>query len=418
MNKNILKILFICTIILSCSQKTNIIEQHSNNSVKTGLDVLFEKHVNLLSGKNIAIVTNHSGLNKDGKSNAELFLAYNNLNLVKIFSPEHGFTGQFVDGELVGDDSSSKRLPPIISLYGKDRKPSPEQLDGIDVIIYDIQDIGARFYTYISTLGLVMEEAAEADIPVVVLDRPNPIGNKIEGPILSDAYKSFVGRYPIAIRYGLTIGELAQMIIGEKMIESVPKLTVIKMDNYTPNFIYAETKLPWVKPSPNIIDLEAALTYPGLCLIEATNLSEGRGTYSPFKNIGAPWVNSKELIASLNTAQLTGVEFVETAFTPAVIPSMATAPKYRDELCYGIEINVTDPIAFNSVETGINILYHIKKLYPDNFKIKSDSMARLWGSDTLNQLLMDGKSPTEIMESYQPDLIQYIELSKKYKLYE
>ena len=204
-----------------------------------------------------------------------------------------------------------KSLPKVVSLYGKNRKPTKEQLADLDIIIYDIQDIGARFYTYISTMGLVMAAAAEAGIQIIVLDRPNPItGNQVEGPILNLNNQSFVGYYPIPIRYGLTVGELAKMIVGEKWIDLVPDLLVIPVENLKNTLWFDETNLPWIKPSPNIPDLETAIIYPGMCLLEATNLNEGRGTYKPFKQFGAPWIDKQELSIALNNLNLSGLSLI------------------------------------------------------------------------------------------------------------
>ncbi|MCJ7801261.1 MAG: DUF1343 domain-containing protein, partial [Candidatus Marinimicrobia bacterium] len=268
-----------------------------------------------------------------------------------------------------------------------------------------------------STLGLVMEAAGEANIPVIVLDRPNPIGNNVDGPILEENYKSFIGNYPIPIQYGITVGELTKMIVGEKMMSPIPELTVIPMENYNRNFYYNETNLTWINPSPNIPDLETAIIYPGLCLIEATNVSEGRGTYSPFKQIGAPWIDSDNLITLLNKQNLSGVEFNPIEFTPQSIPTMSKYPKFEKINCNGIKIIITNRDSFNSILTGVSILWAINNLYPDSLVINKDSMGRLWGSDNLYKQLQDGKTPVEIMNSYQTDINNFKQIRKKYLLY-
>ena len=217
--QTILPVIFFvgCSHISINNSVRTTLPNDNNTIVKTGLDVLMEKHLDELNGKKVALVTNHSGVDMFGKSNVSRFMEHDSINLVKIFTPEHGFTGNLPAGEHVYYDSVSSKLPPIISLYGKTHKPSQEMLSNIDLIIYDIQDVGVRFYTYISTLGLVMEAAGEANIPIIVLDRPNPIGSNIDGPILNENYKSFIGKYPISTQYGMTIGELAKMIVNEKM---------------------------------------------------------------------------------------------------------------------------------------------------------------------------------------------------------
>ena len=386
-------------------------------SAKTGLDILLENNFDILAGKNIALVTNHSGIDKYGKSNVSRILIHDSINFAKIFTPEHGFTGMIPDGELVKNDSSSDHLPPIISLYGRSKKPTLEMFDNIDLIIYDIQDIGARFYTYISTLGLIMETAGKANIAIMVLDRPNPIGGKINGPILQDNFKSFVGQYPIPIQYGMTVGELSKMIIGEKMIESIPELTIIPMENYDRNLYFDEINLPWTNPSPNIPDLETAIIYPGFCIFEATNVSEGRGTYLPFKQIGAPWIDSDSLVAAIEDQNLNGVSFNRTSFTPNSIPTMSIYPKYENKKCNGVEISITNRDIYNSILTGTTVLWAIHKLYPNKLIINKESMGRLWGSNQLFMQFKEGKTPIEIVNSFQDDISNFREIRKKYLIY-
>jgi uncharacterized protein YbbC (DUF1343 family) len=423
-NKKIIQSISLLIFLWSCNTTAIINNAKPISSdkkyanVKTGLDVLLENHIDKLYGNKIALVTNHSGLDMFGESNVSRFLSLDSINLVKIFTPEHGFTGLIPDGEAIEHDTVSQLLPPIISLYGTSKKPTLEMYHDIDLIIYDIQDVGARFYTYISTLGLVMETAGETNIPVIVLDRPNPIGNKVEGPVLDIDYKSFVGQYPIPIRYGMTIGELAKMIVGEKMINPVPEIIIIPMKNYKGHFYYDKTKLPWVNPSPNIVDLETAFVYPGLNLLQGVNVSNGRGTYLPIKRVGAPWIDSKQLLSNLKNENLHGVTFVESIFTPTPLPSMAVAPIFQDTKCYGIDINVTDPTIFNSVETGLTVLYYLNKMYPDSFSIKPKSIARLWGSNYLNDQLKEGKNPEEIIDFYQENLNNFIQIQKKYLIYQ
>ncbi len=353
-----------------------------------------------------------------GESNVSRFLTLDSINLVKIFTPEHGFTGNIPAGELIDYDSIISKLPPIISLYGNTKKPPLEMFDNIDLIVYDIQDVGVRFYTYISTLGLIMEAAGEANIPVLILDRPNPISGKIDGPILYEEFKSFIGMYPIPIQYGMTVGELAKMIVGEKMIGSIPELNVIPMENYIPTSYFDETNLPWVKPSPNIPDLETAIIYHGLCIFEATNVSEGRGTISPFKQIGAPWIDTKSLINLLNKQKLSGVEFNPIEFTPQSIPSMSKYPKFENIKCNGVYLHVTDRDNFNSILTGVTVLWAINDLYPDSLLINKDYMVKLWGSDNLYLQLHEGKKPVEIMNSYQTDVNNFRQNREKYFIYD
>ena len=358
--------------------------------IKTGIDILLDKKQNLIADKRIALVTNQTGVDQYGVANYKRLMDLENTKLEVVFSPEHGIFGE-TDKEVTYNDGI-KNLPKIYSLYGAVRKPTREMLDGIDIIIYDIQDIGARFYTYISTLGLVMEAAAELNIPVLVLDRPNPIrGDIVEGPILDIEYESFIGKYPIPIRYGWTVAELAEKIIQENWINPTPQLTVIPMEGWNTSLWYDETTLPWIKPSPNIPNLETALIYPGMCLLEGTNISEGRGTNNPFQWFGAPWIDSRVLSQKLNNLKLSGVVFVPKSFTPISIPGVADKPKYENQLCYGIEIRVIDRNKFNSVKSGVNILKTINEMYPDSLIIKEKRLNKLWGSDALLKELKEKK---------------------------
>ena len=361
-------------------------------TVLTGLDVLLEKKIDLITGKAIALITNQTGIDRYGIPNYKRLLSLDDIHLKVIFSPEHGLFGE-ADEEITYDKKIAD-LPEVFSLYGTVRKPTPEMLQGVDLIIYDIQDIGARFYTYISTLGLVMEAAAELQIPVLVLDRPNPIRSDIvEGPLLDLKYQSFVGKYPIPIRYGWTVGELAQKIVAEQWLAAVPSLSVISMEGWYASLWYDETTLPWVKPSPNIPDVGTALIYPGMCLLEGTNVSEGRGTDHPFKWFGAPWIDGKILSQELNKLQLPGVVFVPKSFTPVSIPGVADKPKYENQLCNGIEIRVIARNEYQSLNVGVSVIKKLKEFYPENIVFKENRLNRLWGSDTLVKELQKKRIP-------------------------
>ena len=361
-------------------------------TVLTGLDVLLEKKIDLITGKAIALITNQTGIDRYGIPNYKRMLALDEIHLKVIFSPEHGLFGE-ADEEITYDKKIAD-LPEVFSLYGTVRKPTPEMLQGVDLIIYDIQDIGARFYTYISTLGLVMEAAAELQIPVLVLDRPNPIRSDIvEGPLLDLKYQSFVGKYPIPIRYGWTVGELAQKIVAEQWLAATPSLSVISMEGWYASLWYDETTLPWVKPSPNIPDVGTALIYPGMCLLEGTNVSEGRGTDHPFKWFGAPWIDGKILSQELNKLQLPGVVFVPNSFTPVSIPGVADKPKYENQLCNGIEIRVIARNEYQSLNVGVSVIKKLKEFYPENIVFKENRLNRLWGSDTLVKELQKKRIP-------------------------
>jgi len=405
--------LVLLILVLGCSQnipvQTDILNSHINSikKIRSGLDILLSEKMELINGKSIGLVTNNSGLDHKGIPNYKQLMKRKNVDLKIIFSPEHGLFGEAADGEEVSYNQV-EAFPEIISLYGGNRKPTFEQLSELDLIIYDIQDIGARFYTYISTLGLVMEAAAEANIKVIVLDRPNPInGIKIEGPILEVKNQSFVGYYPIPIRYGLTIGELAKMIIGENWINKAPELEVIPLKNWDRSLWLDETNINWVKPSPNIPSLDIATIYPGMCLLEATNMNEGRGTNKPFKRFGAPWVNKNVLNDSLNALNLPGVSFIPISYIPSDISGVAINPKYKNKVCNGVEIIINNRNNYNSVHTGFKVLMTLKKLYPNDFKINSKRMKKLWGKDNFGKL-----------KNLDLELDHFSALSKKYHLYE
>ena len=381
--------------------------------ILTGLDILINKHKEQIKGLSIALVTNQTGIDKQGIPNYERLMDIESIHLKKIFSPEHGLFGEEAAGETLRYDNTKTELPEIISLYDAGKKPTDEMFNNIDLILYDIQDIGSRFYTYISTLGLVMEKAGELGIPVWILDRPNPIsGTKIEGPILDITHKSFVGYYPIPIRYGLTVGELGRMILTEKWIDPIPKLEIISMEGWARNLWYDETNLKWIKPSPNIPDLETAILYPGICLLEGTNISEGRGTENPFKWIGAPWVHGKILAVELNKIGLPGVSFTSVEFTPIELPGIAINPKYQGESCSGIKIKITNRNTYKSVQVGITILSVLQILYPEKIEYKP-FLNNLWGRDDLTAQLKTKLTLDQLIDSIEEE-ISLLDYSKYY----
>jgi len=428
-------ILLLSLLAFMCSDKSeknitiiNPIQINSSESVRNGIDVLIEDYPNFLQGKAVGLVTNHTGITRHERKNYEVFKENPNVTLTKIFAPEHGFFGEASAGAKVDDyDSTNEIGTKIISLYGKDRKPTTNMMKDLDVIIYDIQDIGARFYTYISTLGLVMEAAGENDIEVIVLDRPNPIGGEIiEGPILDTTYKSFVGYYPIPIRYGLTVGELSQMAIKEGWLETnPPHLTIFKMDGWKRKMFFDDTKLPWIPPSPNIPDLETALVYPGMCIYEATNISEGRGTNKPFKQIGAPWMNY-DIAKELKGLKIKGAEINYAKFKPRSIPGKSENPKFKGELCLGFQTTISDRFTYRSLNTAIESIYINFAFYPENLRFKKDRMGKLFGNNNLfklvtGKLLNENKKkirvPSGLIKMIEKDSEKFKSFSMPYHLY-
>lgn len=312
----------------------------------------------LFDGNNVGLITNQSGVNSQGISSIDVM--YNNTNLVALFAPEHGIEGLLDAGERYNSTIDPSTDLPVYSLYGSNLKPSADMLKGMDVLTFDIQDVGSRFYTYIYTMTNAMEACAKQNVSFVVFDRPNPLGGAIEGNLLEDDYTSFVGMYPIPIRHGLTVGELAMYINDVYNIGC--DLTVIPMENWHRELYYDDTTLTFTAPSPNMKTATTALVYPGTCLIEGTNISEGRGTKYPFELIGAPFVNPYVLADELNSYHLPGVTFIPSAFMPE-------SSKFEDELCYGVRLHVEDKTTFEPVSTGISLLYAFKVLYEKDFEV-------------------------------------------------
>ncbi|MBH11107.1 MAG: hypothetical protein CMG74_12310 [Candidatus Marinimicrobia bacterium] len=387
-------IIFLVVFLIKCTTPKeritilNPIKESHENGVRTGLDVLLEDYSDYLKGKTIGLVTNHTGISRNGDKNYDLFQNNPDITLKRIFAPEHGFYGEASAGAKVDYQNQKSSGFEIVSLYGKTRKPTAEMLEELDLIIYDIQDVGARFYTYISTLGIVMEAAGENGIDVMVLDRPNPLGGEIiEGAILDTAFKSFVGYYPIPTRYALTVGELSQMAVKEGWLSSTPpELIVVRMDGWKRSMYFDDTGLPWIPPSPNIPDLETAIIYPGMCFYEATNVSEGRGTNKPFKQIGAPWM-TYEIAKEMKNYKLDGADFRYASFKPKNLPGRAENPKFEKYECLGQKIVVTDKYKYRAIETAVHSLYITFAFYAENFRVKQKRMAQLWGNNQLFQLL-------------------------------
>lgn len=381
-------------------------EPKANAGTKLGIDVLIESGFAELKDRKVGLIANHTSRNKAGVSTAKLLADAPGVELVTIFSPEHGFTGSLDQSE-IGDTIDPTTGVRVLSLYGATRKPTPEQLTGIDTLVFDIQDIGCRFYTYISTMGLAMEAAAENDIRFVVLDRPNPLGGKqFEGPLLDDATRSFVGFHSIPVRHGMTIGELAQMMNAERKWGT--DLTVIKLQSWTRQQLLFDTGLPWRDTSPNMRSLTQALLYPGIGLLETTNISVGRGTDSPFEIVGAPWVDGTALAAEIQSLNLAGVEVIGVEFTP-------NASKHERQLCGGVRFLVTDWNAFRSLDLGWGVAVSLRKLYPDDWEIKR--LPVLLGNEAIYQQIVDGTSVPQIRGFCENELQQFEDRRKPFLLY-
>jgi len=391
----------------------------SKNKISVGADILISKELNLLKGKKLGIVTNHTAILSNGTHLVDSLANIPGIQITALFGPEHGIRGDAPAGEKIESGVDAKTGIKVFSLYGKISKPTKEMLQDVDLLIFDIQDIGARFYTYISTLFKVLQAAAENNIPIIVLDRPNPInGLYVDGPIRKDSLSSFVGIAPIPVTHGMTVGELAKLFAGEKYIgkELNPKLTIIKIENWNREKYFDNYSFPWVNPSPNIPSVDAEIVYPGTCFIEGTNLSEGRGTPEPFLTIGAPFVNSEKLIKELKSLKIKGIELLPVKFTPVDIKGKATNPKFKDQECNGIKIKVTNRKAFSSVKFGIQLISTLHKLYPNDIKITS-FFDKLTGDGIIKEKILANAPPEDIIKMWQKELNSFIKTRKQYLLY-
>ncbi|MFA6597159.1 MAG: DUF1343 domain-containing protein [Ignavibacteriaceae bacterium] len=395
--------------------------QSTKVNIVTGADLILSEYPDFVEGRNLGIVTNHTAVLSNGKHLIDaLYSSEYRIKITALFGPEHGLRGQAQAGEKVENFIDEKTQAPIYSLYGKDKKPTKEMLKNVNLLLFDMQDVGARFYTYLSTLYYTIQAAAENHIPILVLDRPNPIGGVyVDGPIRQDSLSSFVGIAPIPIAHGMTFGELANYFNEEHLLGNNlhADLTVLKIKNWKRTYFYDDLNLPWIKPSPNITDLNTALLYPGTCLIEGTNISEGRGTELPFLTIGAPFINGKKLVKALQVYKFKGLSFKETSFTPQDIPNVAVNPKYEGKLCSGIAIKVTDKRKVESVKFGIALLSVLHKLYPKEFSFKEKSIDLLSGDTKIRKQILQNVAPTKIYKSYQKELAKFKETRKKYLLY-
>ena len=373
--------------------------------VLTGIDRLRIEGFERLRGQRVALLTNHTGQAKDGRATIDLLAEAPEVDLVALFSPEHGIRGELDEPVASGQDERTGL--PVHSLYGDTRRPLPEMLEGLDTIVVDIQGIGARFYTYMTTMAYVMEAAAERDISMLVLDRPNPIGGvEIEGPVQDEEAMGFTGYFPMPIRHGLTLGELARLFAAEREIDV--ELDVVAMRGWRRDAWFDATGQPWIDPSPNMRNLTQAVLYPGIGAIEGTNISVGRGTDSPFERVGAPWIDGVELAAALNDRGLTGISFYPVSFIPE-------SSKFAGERCAGVYMIVTDRERIRPVRVGLEIAAALYRLYGDAFEL--DAAAQLFGSRETLERVAAGDDPTEIARSWVSGEAEWRRLSAEYLLY-
>jgi len=371
----------------------------------TGVDVLEQSNFAALAGKRVGLITNQTGIDRDGHSTIDLFAKAPGLKLVALFSPEHGIRGT----EDANVDSAKDAVTglPVFSLYGATRRPTDEMLSGIDTLVFDVQDAGVRFYTYITTMAYAMEEAAKRHIAFYVLDRPDPIGGElVEGPILDRDKFSFVGYFQLPVRIGMTLGEMAQMFNAENHIGC--DLHVVAMKNWNRRQWFEQTGLPWTPPSPNLRALSSTVLYPGLEILQNAGISVGRGTETPFELFGAPYIHRTELAAALNRKYIPGVRFVPTKFIP-------TSGPHKDKLCEGEAIVITDRASVHSMLMGFEIAATLAKLYPELFHV--EQLTLLVGNSSVIGRLQHGDSPTRIFSDEDPALESFRMMRSKYLIY-
>jgi len=377
-----------------------------SREVLTGIDVLEKEDFKRLAGRRIGLITNQTGIDRRGVSDIQLLHEAAHVDLVAIFNPEHGLFGK-LDQAMVDNSVDPDTGIEVYSLYGTTRKPTREMLAGIDTLVFDIQDIGTRFYTYISTMGNAMQAAAEHGIGFMVLDRPNPIGGvSVGGPVLDDGKQSFTGFHLLPVRHGMTTGELARLFRAELGLEL--ELEVVPLEGWQRSDYFDDTGLPWVNPSPNMRSPTEALLYPGIGLLETTNLSVGRGTDTPFELIGAPWLDGERLAGEMRQLDLPGVEFSAVAFTP-------DASKFAGEACAGVGFRITDRARFDPLRTGIEIALLLRRDYPQQWDI--DSYSKLLGNDAVLQAVRDERSYAEILAVYRPALEAFEQRRRAYLIY-
>jgi len=410
--------------------------EKSGPRVKPGLEVLIESRLGLIQGKRIGLITNPSGVDSRLRSSIDVLRSVPGLHLVALYGPEHGVRGDAQAGEYVAFYRDKSSNLPVFSLYGPSMKPQPGMLKGIDefmrsfdtshedkkpaaseignldVLLFDIQDIGTRIYTYASTMAYAMEACAENGLEFIILDRPNPItGEVLEGPVLEyPAFSSFVGLYPIPLRSGLTIGELARLD-NDRFLKTKARLTVIPMEGWKRDQWHDETGLAWVPPSPNIPTLETAIVYPGQVFLEGTNVSEGRGTTRPFEFFGAPWIDGPALAERLNSLALPGVVFRPQGFTP-------TFSKFQGETCGGCQLHVIDRRIYRPLETTLHIITVLRAMDPAEFRFHEKYFDTIMGTAKVRQALEKGQPVASIVASWQEGLRSFAEIRKSYLLYE
>lgn len=384
-------------------------------TIKTGLEVLRQKGYKPLRGQQVGLLTNPSAVDANLDSTYDILCNDERINVTTLYAPEHGFMGAISEGEKIHTQQDPRTGLPIYSLYtSESARPTEEMFQDVDVVICDIQDIGVRYYTFTWTISHLLEAAAENAVTVVLLDRPNPLGGvNVYGPALKPELSSLVGRYPVPVLHGMTLGEAIWMI-NETWNKTLARLSIIPCEGWRRETRWEDTDLSWIPPSPNIPHLKTLHHYPGACLLEGTNLSEGRGTPLPFEITGAPWIDGTKLAKHLNTQEWLegcGVRFRPHVFEP-------TRSKWTGETCQGIQAHIVDPAEWNPIKTWLNVIKAIHHLYPDDFAWHTAHFDRLIGSQAVREAIEDGKSIGSLTPDWLVDAAQFSEDRKPFLLYD
>lgn len=388
--------------------------------VLSGLDVLERCRFAPLRGKGVGVVANHASVNREGRHIVDILSEYDDIDLKAVFVPEHGLYGT----EGAGVEWSLKVVDfqgiPVISLYGEKRKPVPDDLRGIDALVFDLQDVGARYYTYASTMTLAMEAAAENGVEMIILDRPNPLGgHEVDGPLRKPEYHSFIGMHAVPIQHGMTLGEMAIMVNESGWLEggAAAKLMVVPVHGWSREPMSPDQGKDWIPPSPNLPYLECALAYPGTCLLEGTNVSEGRGTDHPFLLVGAPWIDGEALAEALAKLPFTGFFFDAAEFTPASHP-WAMRPKYEGRLCRGVRIQPAPDADRRPVLMGVQLLDAIHRLHAREFRFLEDRFIdRLFGSARLREAIVRGEPIEPLIKAWIPEVRAFKAFREPFLIY-
>ncbi|MDE3002389.1 MAG: DUF1343 domain-containing protein [Gemmatimonadota bacterium] len=394
-----------------CGVADEAATDQATHVIRPGVEVLISDSLHLVSGKRVGLVTNHTGIDRTGRTDIDILADHPDVDLVALYSPEHGIRGEERAGAAIESGVDEQTGLPIHSLYGETRKPTPAMLANVDVLVFDMQDIGARYYTYVSTMALAMEAAGENGIPFLVLDRPNPIrGDVVQGNVLDPEYSTFVGMYEVPMRHGMTPGELARMYVGAFGISA--DLTVVPVDGWTREMTFDDTGLPWVAPSPNMPDLTSALAYPGTCLFEGTPISVGRGTDRAFQWIGAPWLDGSALAEALNSYGIDGVRFEAVTFTP----TDAGDRKFEGVTVEGVRL-VAERTDYDASRAAVAMLIETYRASGDNWEWYQAHFDRLAGTDALRHGLVAGVPFAELVATWDADVSQFESARAPYLIY-